>query len=1349
MVVHNMIVRTSLRRYDSLSRFWSWVLILFYLIDFNTTTVYAQKYKYIGIKDGLSSRYVIGIRKDRKGYMWFLTHQGIDCYDGETVKTYRLSDGEKMLSLSAESDRIHLDRNGTLWEAGGKGNVFRYDSYQDRFLQVFKLSPLSDVAVTCSYVDSRNILWLCRKDSIYFYHINTGKLDCTVNPVHEEITNVVQTFPYHYFLGTENGLYHALQVDSRLSLLADQPFSVLHPEVNSIYYNKVLRKLFVGTFRDGLHVYDLATRTLTNVSALCRENITSLFPFDEKYLLIGVEGLGIYRMEADAYKLAPFIPAGGKEDVGLNGSTVTDILVDENKNVWIADYPNGITQYDMRYRYYRWIEQNEGSPLVSDKNSVYAILEDSEGDFWFATDAGVGLMRPNTKRWYTFHQPFPYPADRREPLYTLCEVAPGVVWAAGYGPDVWIMDKGLLSGERVVMHDASGKAIVPDRYIRHIIKDSYGRIWIGGHHNLVCYDMRMHVARLYKGLHSITCLQEKDLKSLWVGTATGLFQIDRQTGRVERVKLPVGSCYINSLNKDAEGRLFVGTNGYGLFVYDPRHPDFHHYDTRNSQLASDNIYTILFSHTGYVVMSTEEGISSFIPSRRLFYNWSKEQELDFGFFNPQAGIVNQEGNLVFGTTNGALEFNGKLRTSEQDTAPMVFRDFRISYQEVAQADRNSPLTTDLDSLKELRLLHSQNTFSFRVSPINYDSPYNTLYSWKLEGLYDSWSKPTHEDVLNFTNLRTGNYVLRVRSISGENQEQILEERVLRIAVLSPLWLSGWAIAGYLMLSGLFGYGTMRIWFLRKQRLFSEEKISFFMETAHELHTPITLIKAPLEDLKADETLSPKARSGLQTALRNTDSLFRLTSNLMNLERIHLYTPFLAVSECDLAQFLSEVVHSFRAYAAVRKVKLDYIPPARGITVWLDKDKMETILKNLLSNALKYTESGGVVTVAVLSAGRKWSVEICDTGIGIPAYEQSKMFRYFFRATNAANAKLVGSGVGLILVKKLVRIHRGRISWESQEGTGTRIKVEFPKTGYPLGTQYVPNKGGENGSDQADKALSTLTQLAGREKGQSKKRYRLMLVEDNDELRRYLEQTLSEHYLLLSCTHGKEALAHVKVFRPELILSDVMMPEMNGYELCNAIRQDIETSHIPIILLTALCDEKNILQGLQVGADEYITKPFNPHILKAIISNTLAAREMLKRKYGGVKAAEPAEDGTGTTGSYSTLDWGFLNAVNGEIKKNLQNMDYNVEALGTALNMSRTSFYNKIKALTGQSPSEYIRLVRLKHAARMLRENRYSIAEVADSTGFCDTKYFREVFKKYYKMSPSQYASMQEDEPYGG
>ena len=1343
MVVHNMIVRTNLRCYGSLSRILSWGLILYCL---GTTAGYAQKYKYIGIKDGLSSRYVVGIRQDRKGYMWFLTHQGIDCYDGKSVKTYRLTDDGKVLSLSAESNRIHLDRNGTLWEAGGKGNVFRYDNYQDCFLQVLRLSSHPDVAVTCSYIDSRNTLWLCRRDSIFLYHIDSGETDRTANPVQEEITNVVQTGPYRYFIGTENGLYHALLAGKRLSLPADQPFAGLHPEVNSIYYNKGMHRLFVGTFRNGLYVYDLQKRTLTDISMLGQENVTSLSPFDEKSLLVGLEGLGVYRMETDTYRLTPFIPAGEKEDRGLNGSTVTDLYVDGNRNVWIADYPNGITQYDMRYRYYRWIGQGGEGPSASDKEPVYAVLEDSEGDFWFATDEGIRLLSGETKRWHTFHPATTRFPDKRESFYTLCEVAPGVVWAAGNGADVWQMNKRQLTVHPVALRDAEGNGIAPDRYIRHLTKDSQGFVWIGGHHNLVCYDTRLHTARLYKGLHSITCLQEKDPQSLWVGTATGICLVDKRTGKTERMKLPAGSCYINSLNKDAEDRLYAGTNGNGLLVYDPRHHTIQHYDTRNSQLASDNIHTVLLSHTGNVVMSTEEGISSFIPSRRLFYNWSKEQELDFGFFNPQAGTVNREGNLIFGTSNGALEFNGRLRASEQKPASMVFRDFKISYREVTRADRNSPLTADLDSLKELRLAHSQNTFSFRVSPINYDSPYNTLYSWKVEGLYDAWSKPTHDDILNFTNLHTGDYVLRVRCISGENQEHVLEERVLHIAVLPPLWLSAWAVTGYLLLSGLLGYGAARIWILRRQRLFSEEKIRFFMQTAHELHTPITLIKAPLEDLNADETLSPEAKSRLQTALNNTNSLFRLTTGLMNLERIHLYSPFLTVAECDLARFMDEVLHPFRAYAAVRNIVLVYNPPAADTTVWLDREKMESILKNLLSNAIHYTASGGQVTVTVRTSGKRWSVEICDTGIGIPAYEQSKVFRHFFRAANAVHTKLAGSGIGLVLVKKLVEIHRGKISWKSREGTGTCIRADFMKAGYPPQVQQTTGAPPEKMSDKPDPALK---EPAGKEGLRHARRYRLLLAEDNDELRHYLEQALSGQYVLLSCCNGKEALTHVKDFRPDLVLSDVMMPEMDGYELCNAIRQDIETSHIPLILLTALCDEKSILQGFQVGADEYITKPFNPHILKAVIANTLAARETLRKKYSEVREPETAGNDTSATGAYSTLDWGFLNAVNGDIRKNLQNTDYNVETLGTALNMSRTSFYNKIKALTGQSPSEYIRLMRLKHAAHMLRENRYSIAEVADSTGFCDTKYFREVFKKYYKVSPSRYARMQEDESCDG
>lgn len=1306
---------------------------------------HAQIYKYIGVEDGLSHRRVYAINKDSKGYMWFLTHSGIDRYDGKNIKTYRLMDGDEELSSLINLNWLHLDNKGHLWETGRKGRVFCYDAKSDKFRLLYKIPEENSslpVLVTHSFIDSNEIIWLCNDRYIYLYDTNSRKVERLENLLNESIKGVIQIAPDRYFIGTEQGVHHAILKNGKMSLLPCAKLDNLNIEVNTMHFDKVLRKLFIGTFQQGIYVYDMDTKTILRGAPGMEEiSILRMRPFDGNSVLLATEGAGLFRMDMMTYEAVPFIVSGQKDYKGLHSSTVSDIYIDNEKRIWIADYPFGVTLCDHRYSSYDWVRNMEGNPQSLVDNKVNVIMEDHEEDLWYGTGDGISLYSRHTGKWHTFFSPETNTAYRKDQVFmTLCEVKPGTVWAAGYGSDILQIDKRDLSVKLLDISEMEPDKVRPEKYICQIIKDSQGNIWSGGYYNLKCFDSSLQNIRLYRGLYFITALVEKDAQYMWVGTAVGVFMLDKITGEFKRLELPVKANYINALNQDASGKLYIATNGSGLLVYDNKEDRFYHYASANSSLISNNIYSVLFTLDSIAIMSTEKGLSAFVPSKLMFHNWTKDQGLMPDNFNPQAGVIRRNGNLVFGSSNGAVEFNRKINIPERKTSRMVFHDFKILYQSVNPSTAESPLINDIDSVKVLRLKSSQNTFSLGISSINYDYPSNILYSWKLEGFYDEWSQPDRQDVISFTNLFPGNYKLYVRAISNEDEGLVLEERFIDIIIEKPIWVSWWAIGVYMLLL-ISGCGVViHFLSLKKQRKLSEEKVRFFINTAHDLRTPITLIKAPLEDIDSKEPLSREARLNLQTALRNTNSLFRMTTNLINLERINMYASELYVAEYDLDAFMTETIEAFRAYAAVKEVELEYKRNLTDLRVWFDRDKMDSILKNLISNAIKYTHTGGSVTVSVGETIQSWVVEVIDTGIGIPENEQHKIFHYFFRATNAVNSKLVGSGIGLMLVKKLVNMHHGYISWESTEGVGTTVRVGFPKGKSHLKNAcFISNKMEQAACDVSGKEESSPAPQ-GEVPRIDEDRCRLLIVEDNDELRHYLKRTLSDLYQVQTCVNGKEALYIVKIYLPHLILSDVMMPEMGGNELCSAIKSDMETSHIPVLLLTALNDEKNILKGLQTGADEYITKPFNLEILRTVIANTLAARATLRAKYGSINESDKDGSVVEMTGELGPLDWKFIKEVNADIEKNLQETEYNIDVLSASLCMSRTSFYNKIKALTGQAPSEYVRLIRLKHAARMLKDGVYNITEIAERTGFNDPRYFREVFKKYYKVAPSQYAN---------
>ena len=675
-----------------------------------------------------------------------------------------------------------------------------------------------------------------------------------------------------------------------------------------------------------------------------------------------------------------------------------------------------------------------------------------------------------------------------------------------------------------------------------------------------------------------------------------------------------------------------------------------------------------------------------------------------------------------------------MKIPRKYSSKMVLSDLTIFYQTVYPGDENSPLSTDIDDTKELELSYSQNIFSLKVSSINYDYPSNILYSWKLEGFYDQWSRPGNENIIRFTNLSPGEYTLHIRAVSNEDKRIVLEERTMKISIAQPIWLSFWAILVYAIVLAVIAIITLRIIILRKQRKVSDEKIHFFINTAHDIRTPLTLIKAPLEEIREREALTKDGISNMNTALRNVNALLRLTTNLINFERADVYSSELYISEYELNTYLTETFNAFRPYASVKHINFTYESNFRYLNVWIDKEKMDSILKNIISNALKYTPENGSVHIYASETNDSWNVEVNDTGIGIPANEQKKLFKIHFRGSNAINSKVTGSGIGLMLVWKLVHLHKGKINLSSVEHQGSSIKVSFPKDSKHFHKAHLATRTRELSTEQVPH-VSPAEIYEKAKKQHDQNLQRLLIVEDNDELRNYLTHTLSDNYTIQTCSNGKEALTIVKEYMPELIISDIMMPEMRGDELCAAIKNDIETSHIPIILLTALNDEKNILEGLKIGADEYIVKPFNIGILKATIANLLTNRALLKSKYANLEVSEEEEVSPNCA---TDLDWKFIATVKKSVEENIDNPAFNVDVLCNLLNMSRTSFYNKLKALTDQAPADYIRLIRLKRAAALLKTGQHSVTEISELTGFNDVKYFREVFKKHFKVSPSKY-----------
>jgi signal transduction histidine kinase/DNA-binding response OmpR family regulator/ligand-binding sensor domain-containing protein len=1303
-------------------------------------TVSSQTYKYIGIEEGLSNQKIYKIQKDARGYMWFLTHVGIDQYNGKEIKHYKLREGNRELDPLLNINWTFLDKTGTLLVTGKQGRIFRYDSGHDRFVQIYSMYNYWNkdyhAFVRYSYIDQEDNVWLCGKSAIHLFNIESGQKQRISNRL-GNITCIEQINSEHFFIGTDKRIYLAKLENGNLKELSCGKLGMMDMHVHELYLHRTANKLFIGTFEKGVYIYDLNSQKIVRPEVeLTDVNITRISPLNTKELLVATEGAGVHKLNIDTYETDPYIIANYGSYNEMDGNIINDVYVDNEQRIWLSNYPTGITVRNNQYTNYNWIKHSIGNRQSLVNNQVNSIIEDSDGDLWFGTSNGISLYDSKQKQWRSFLSSFNHGLKNQNRIFiTLCEVSPGIIWAGGYASGIFQITKKNGNIEYLTPAQSFHLNVRADKYIRDIKKDRYGCIWSGGYYNLKCFNLKTRQGRLYPGLGSVTAIEEKDSTSMWIGTSTNLFLLDRNSGKYHEIPLPGGATYIYTLHQEDNGLLYIGTSGSGLFTYDPVKESISaHYHTGNSPLVSNSIYVILPTKDGNILMSTENGISIFSPTNRQFRNWTRGQGLMSTCFNAGSGVLRANGNTVFGSTDGALEFPPNIEMPKTGDSHMIFSDFRIFYQTVYPNDPNSPLTKDIDQIEILNLKYMQNTFSIRVSSINYDYPSDILYTWQLEGFYDGWTTPSDEGTIRFTNVAPGTYTLRVRSVSKEDNKHVLQERILKITVAHPVWLSFWAICIYVLTIILATYVIFRLHSMRREKKASDERTRFFINTAHDIRTPLTLIKAPLEEIQQKENLSEESQANMLTAMKNVDTLIRLTTNLINFSKANVYSSSLRISEHELNTYMEGIYHAFYSYAEAKQIKLDYKSNFEYQNVWFDKEKMDSITKNLISNAIKYTPAHGEVHIITRHDKDNWSLEITDTGIGIPAKEQKKLFKLHFRGSNAINAKITGSGIGLMLVWKLVRIHKGKISIESVENKGTRVKVIFPQKQFR--SQQVPTETvqQENVVPVSPSAVSPHT-YKDQYRQHVQNAQRILVVEDHDDLREYLSHTLSEAYQVETCTNGKEALKIIPEFKPDLVLSDIMMPEMRGDELCSAIKNNILTSHIPVILLTALNDEKNIVEGLETGADKYLIKPFNIGILKASIANILTNRALLRSKY-----AEMELHNDSISINYSnTLDQQFLEAVKETITENLDNSGFNVESLCASQNMSRSSFYNKLKALTDQAPADYIRLIRLKRAAQLLSEGQYNISEISDMTGFNDVKYFREVFKKYYKISPSGYS----------
>ena len=932
----------------------------------------------------------------------------------------------------------------------------------------------------------------------------------------------------------------------------------------------------------------------------------------------------------------------------------------------------------------------------------------------------------------------------------------GRLWAGTFRQGLFLREKGII--HHIMQGGIPAKDINYD-IVRGFLEDHAHRIWVNYHGGIGCFDEqnRRIVPLGNKALEKykvVNDFKEDKLHRIWVAATQGLFVYSPATRRAlfpkdlvedeaTQVKLN-GSC--KTLLIDRQGWVWVGTLN-GLFVINPKDKSSRFFGKAEG-MPNEMVNGLIEDRYGNVWVTSPNGLCRFQRLQdgelklMVFDSQNKLGKSNFGWMT--VGHL-AGGNLFFGTQDGYYIVNPADMKEMKYTGHPIFTSLWVNNQEVSpgkEVDGRTILTSALSATEKLVLKHHENFITILFSGLNFDMPSHTYYKYRLKGMSDRWIEINPQDGVgraNFTDLAPGSYELEVYS-AGFDKVWSEQPATLLIEVQPPLWATWWAKLIYLLFFiAILTWGYRWKMEQNRKRMENEKykeleemKYRFFTNISHEFRTLLTLIITPIGSI-LKRTTDGETRHQLNDVSRNAGDLLQLVNQLLDFRKMEMNGEHLNLTSGNLNEFIQYTTMKFMPLAEQKNIRLAFEDKTEGLFMYFDKDKVGKILTNLLSNAFKFTKAGGKVNVSlekcILDSRRCAHIIVEDTGCGIPKEEQGHVFERFYRTEQDSSSQQIGSGIGLNMVYEYIQLHEGKVSLESEEGKGSRFIVDIPAD---LKREVQQEASEENCiaspvmDDVVDGAVGVQTSR--------KIEKTVLVVEDNEDFSHFLSQELGRIYnKVLMAKDGIEGAMKAEAENPDVIVSDVMMPRMNGTDMCRRIKENIETSHIPIILLTAWSTDEGRAAGYKAGADAYIAKPFDMEVLLARISNLLEKQEKRQRDFSHSISLDPK------TVTDSSPDEDFLKEVIACIEKNIDNSEYTIDSLSTDVVMSRMSLYRKMKSLTGQTPADFIRTVRLKTAAKLLKEEKCTVSEACYRTGFASPQNFSKHFKEMFGVLPSQYS----------
>ncbi|MBA0882635.1 hybrid sensor histidine kinase/response regulator transcription factor [Flavobacterium undicola] len=1316
--------------------------------------------------NGLSTDRVRSIVKEKNGFVWIGTENGLNRYDGNKIKTYNKQNS--VLSANDISDLL-IDHKGKIWIATLGGGLNLYNPSNDKFVTYKNISndanSIPSNELNTLFEDAKGTIWLGTKNGLCFF-----------NPQK-------QTFKTYKFQ-------------------ANNEKSLSHNDVRSIYED-ANKNLWIGTFGGGLNKFNPKTGQFVRINSSSNTSpdyIHSISGLNKNELLIGTSGKGLLTLDVNRLSFQ-------KKAYGINKpvSIVRCIKRGKNGALWIGTDGNGVFKItninSVKPIVVNYTNDSQLESSIS-SNAIYDLMEDESANIWLVTAwNGVDVLSFNKD--YTFLPS----SDKGE--------APISVLSVYKNKDAFFMGldgKGLTvvqEGTKAVKHyNSERKNSIGDNYIQYIKESSNGNLWIGTFVNgLVYFNYKTGVATQFKqeagnpkslSYNDVRYTVEDEKKNIWVATwggglnyfdtttkeftsykkksadpfsissdnvislqkdgnfiwlATfggGVDLLDTKTKRFKVYKSSVNnqnsisSDYVYSILKDSKGNLWIGTAGEGINLLDKKTKKINRFENFKN-VRYQTVTAIIEDNRGLIWFSTKQGIFNYNYTTKTFNSFSNLK----GDYHINSCFKDAKGMLYFGCSKGVVEFNPKTIKTQNITPKVKFTSFKLFNKEVAVGE-GEILENDIAFSKNVTLEYDQDVITFEFAAMRFPSSANCEYQIKMDNFDKNWRSIGKDGTATYTNLSPGKYLFKVRS-RELGDDWVDKYTAVGITILKPFWLEWWAFLIYTLLIVLILYVFIKYiisWEKMKADLrfekFTHEKDielynlkqDFFTNISHEIRTPVTLILSSINKLlKTNDFSEAHQQNPFGTIKKNGEYLLNLVNELLDFRKLEHQQISLKVVQEDWVKFSKEIYLSFKEFAHQKDIKFEFESSTEMIELWFDKNQMEKVLYNLFSNALKFTNAGGSIKLSITETDKKVQLELVDEGIGISKKHLSKIFNRFYQANDTTNVNGTGFGLGLTISNEIIKLHHGEITVKSKKGSGSTFIITLKKgnsffnedeiggneTNEELIENYfTSNKNKEQITEQRIVAVDdALT-----------KEQTLLIVEDNPDICNYIVELFSDEFIVLQAANGKEGLEIALDKMPDLIVSDVMMPVMDGIELTHNLKSNSSTSHIPVILLTARASFIHKMAGFETGADDYITKPFNESLLRARIKNILKNRARLHEIF---RSEDFMPIGELTT---NKSDQEFLQNLGNLIEENIDCNDFSVNIVVKHLGMSHSVIYKKLKILTGMSLVEYIREYKLKKAKQLLLKKENTVAEVCYLVGYSDRKYFSKLFKERFGENPS-------------